>query len=110
MSVSQDIITWIDAELRARGLPNRALAAHMGWSDSRISKVMHRGRNLLASELLEVFQFFGYSTPVDEAYEGSDLAETTRLVSAMSPVQRAALLAYLRAASGTDPEPAPQPA
>ena len=84
-------VDWVARELRARGIKQVDLAAHMGWSESATSKILAGDRELRADELVVAMRFFGVPTPIDDDNEHQAAA---RHLAALRPDQRAALLAF----------------
>lgn len=90
---------WVDDQLRSRGLPRRALAEHLGWTESKMSKVMNGDQTLKADDADEIRRFFGYRLPDDpiETEEQRILEQIARL----GADQRRAVALYLEALMGS---------
>ena len=75
------LIEWLKSEIEARGTTQLEISRALGWSESTMSKFLHRHRNLRAEELVDVMRLLGWPVPMED----TPAARLVRAAAALAP-------------------------
>jgi ParB-like chromosome segregation protein Spo0J len=75
------LIEWLKSEIDARGTTQVEIARALGWSESKISKILNRVRTLTAEEFVDVMRLFGWPAPTDD----TPVARLVRAAAVLAP-------------------------
>lgn len=94
-------LDWVDQQLKARGLPRRALAEVIpGMTEVKLSLIWSGKRRLTSDEADAIRRFFGYRLPDDPPTTWEH--ELHDVMSRLREDQRRAVILYLEALTGGD--------
>lgn len=90
------IVNWLRTEIARRGIAQRELADAIGLTESQLSKVFGRARQLRADELVVALRYLGYPAPPYDAGISTVAEQVHAIAAGLDAEQQRALLTHLR--------------